>query len=107
MSVYPIKYKVLNKETGRKVSVTKWRVQIRKGGENISKLFDEESTARSWEEQELHRINTGVPQNLIFDMKYQLEMPNMRQLLKDSRLSEEVAGTMMEPPLIWTRWANL
>ena len=107
MSVYPIKYKVLNKETGRKVSVTKWRVQIRKGGENISKLFDEESTARSWEEQELHRINTGVPQNLIFDMKYQLEMPNMRQLLKDSRLSEEVAGTMMEPPLIWARWANL
>ncbi|MBV8621708.1 MAG: hypothetical protein JOY84_22805 [Curvibacter sp.] len=83
MSVYPIKYKVLNKETGRKVSVTRWRVQIRKGGENISKLFDEESTARSWEEQELHRINTGIPQNLIFDQKYQLEMPDMRRLLKD------------------------
>jgi integrase len=83
VSVYPIKYKVLSKETGRKVSVTRWRVQIRKGGENLSKLFDEESTARSWEEQELHRINTGVPQNLIFDMKYQLEMPDMRRLLKD------------------------
>jgi hypothetical protein len=85
VSVYPIKYKVLNKETGRKVSVTRWRVQIRKGGENISKLFDEESVARSWEEQELHRINTGVPQNLIFDMKYQLEMPDMRRLLKVNR----------------------
>lgn len=83
MSVYPIKYKVLNKETGRKVSVTRWRVQIRKGNENLSKLFDEEKVARSWEEQELHRINTGVPQNLIFDMKYQLEMPNMSILLRD------------------------
>lgn len=83
MSVYPIKYKVLNKETGRKVSVTRWRVQIRKGGENISKLFDDESVARSWEDQELHRINTGVPQNLIFDMKYQLEMPDMAALLKE------------------------
>lgn len=83
MSVYPIKYKVLNKETGRKVSVTRWRVQIRKGGENLSKLFDDEAVARSWEEQELHRINTGVPQNLIFDQKYQLEMPDMRRLLKD------------------------
>lgn len=79
----PIKYKVLNKETGRKVSVTRWRVQIRKGGENLSKLFDDEAVARSWEEQELHRINTGVPQNLIFDQKYQLEMPDMRRLLKD------------------------
>ncbi|OYO25899.1 tyrosine-type recombinase/integrase [Janthinobacterium sp. PC23-8] len=83
MSVYPIKYKVLNKETGRKVSVTRWRVQIRKGGENISKLFEDEAVARSWETQELHRINTGVPQNLIFDMKYQLEMPDMRRLLRD------------------------
>ena len=83
MSVFPIKYKVLNRETGRKVTVTRWRVQIRKGGENINKLFDEEAVARSWEEQELHRINTGVPQNLIFDMKYQLEMPNVRRLLKD------------------------
>jgi len=83
VSVYPIKYKVLNKETGRKVSVTRWRVQIRKGGENLSKLFDDEAVARSWEEQELHRINTGVPQNLIFDQKYQLEMPDMRRLLKD------------------------
>ena len=83
MSVYPIKYKVLNKETGRKVSVTRWRVQIRKGGENLSKLFDEESVARSWEEQELHRINTGVPQNLIFDQKYQLEMPDMKGLLHE------------------------
>lgn len=83
MSVYPIKYKVLNKETGRKVSVTRWRVQIRKGGENLSKLFDDESVARSWEEQELYRINAGVPQNLIFDQKYQLEMPDMRALLRD------------------------
>ncbi|WP_407304067.1 tyrosine-type recombinase/integrase [Acinetobacter sp.] len=83
MSVYPIKYKVLNKETGRKVSVTKWRVQIRKGGEKISKLFDNEGVARSWEEQELHRISTGVPQNLIFDLKYQLEMPDMSALLRD------------------------
>lgn len=83
MSVYPIKYKVLNKETGRKVSVTRWRVQIRKGGENLSKLFEDEAVARSWETQELHRINTGVPQNLIFDMKYQLEMPDMRRLLRD------------------------
>jgi len=83
MSVYPFKYKVLNRETGRKVSVTRWRVQIRKNGENINKVFDEEAVAKSWEEQELHRINSGVPQNLIFDMKYQLEMPNMRQLLKD------------------------
>lgn len=83
MSVYSFKYKVLNRETGRKVSVTRWRVQIRKGGENINKVFDDESTARSFEEQELKRIDSGVPQNLIFDMKYQLEMPNMRQLLKD------------------------
>jgi hypothetical protein len=36
MSVFPIKYKVLNRETGRKVTVTRWRVQIRKGGENIN-----------------------------------------------------------------------
>jgi hypothetical protein len=77
MSVYPFKYKVLNRETGRKVSVTRWRVQIRKAGENINKVFDDESTARSFEEQELKRIDSGVPQNLIFDMKYQLEMPNM------------------------------
>lgn len=84
MSVYPFKYKVLNRETGRKVSVTRWRVQIRKGGENLNKVFDEESLARSWEEQELHRINTGVPQNLIFDQKYQLEMPDMRALLTDA-----------------------
>ena len=83
MSVYPFKYKVLNRETGRKVSVTRWRVQIRKGGENLNKVFDDEALARSWEEQELHRINTGVPQNLIFDMKYQLEMPDMTRLLKD------------------------
>ena len=83
MSVYPFKYKVLNRETGRKVSVTRWRVQIRKNGENINKVFDDEALARSWEEQELHRINTGVPQNLIFDMKYQLEMPDIRRLLKD------------------------
>ena len=83
MSVYSFKYKVLNRETGRKVSVTRWRVQIRKGGENINKVFDDESTARSWEEQELKRIDSGVPQNLIFDMKYQMEMPNMRTLLKD------------------------
>ena len=83
MSVYSFKYKVLNRETGRKVSVTRWRVQIRKGGENINKVFDDESTARSFEEQELKRINSGVPQNLIFDMKYQMEMPNMRTLLKD------------------------
>ena len=41
MSVYSFKYKVLNRETGRKVSVTRWRVQIRKGGENINKVFDE------------------------------------------------------------------
>ena len=53
MSVYSFKYKVLNRETGRKVSVTRWRVQIRKGGENINKVFDDESTARSYEEQEL------------------------------------------------------
>lgn len=83
MSVYPIKYKVLNKETGRKVSVTRWRVQIRKGGENISKLFDDEAIARSWEDQELTRINMGVEPNLIFDMKYQLEMPDMSALLRD------------------------
>ena len=83
MSVYSFKYKVLNRETGRKVSVTRWRVQIRKGGENINKVFDDESTARSFEEQELKRIDSGVPQNLIFDMKYQMEMPNMRTLLKD------------------------
>ena len=50
MSVYPFKYKVLNRETGRKVSVTRWRVQIRKGGENINKVFDDEALARSWEE---------------------------------------------------------
>lgn len=83
MSVYAIKYKVLNKETGRKVSVTRWRVQIRKNGENVSKLFDDEAEARSWEEQELHRITTGVPKDLILDMKYQIEMPDMRRLLKD------------------------
>lgn len=83
MSVYPIKYKVLNKETGRKVSVTRWRVQIRKRGENLTKLFDDESTARSYEDQELKRINMGVAPNLIFDMKYQLEMPDMRTLLRD------------------------
>ncbi|WP_353230836.1 hypothetical protein [Pseudomonas qingdaonensis] len=45
MSVYPFKYKVLNRETGRKVSVTRWRVQIRKGGENINKVFDDETVA--------------------------------------------------------------
>ena len=83
MSVYSFKYKVLNRETGRKVSVTRWRVQIRKGGENINKVFDDETLARSWEEQELHRINTGVPQNLIFDQKYQLEIPDMRALLRE------------------------
>ena len=69
MSVYSFKYKVLNRETGLKVSVTRWRVQIRKGGENINKVFDDESTARSFEDQELKRIDSGVPQNLIFDMK--------------------------------------
>lgn len=83
MSVYPIKYKVLNRDTGRKVSVTRWRVQIRKNGENITKLFEDEAVARSWESQELQRIGAGIPQNLIFDMKYQLEMPDVRRLLKD------------------------
>lgn len=97
MSVYAFKYKVLNRETGRKVSVTRWRVQIRKGGENINKVFDDEALARSWEDQELHRINTGVPQNLIFDMKYQLEMPNVKALLReyfDQYMSKQAASSL-------------
>ena len=83
MSVYPIKYKKLNKETGRKVTVTRYRVQIRKNGKNISKLFDDEATAKSWEHDQQFKISTGVPENLIFDQKYQLEMPNVEKLLSD------------------------
>lgn len=82
MSVYPVKYKVLNKDTGRKVSVTRWRAQIRKNGENLSKLFEEEEAARSWEKSELDRLAMGVPPALITDLKYQLEMPDMQGLLK-------------------------
>jgi len=83
MSVYPIKYKVLNRETGRKVTVTRWRVQIRQGGENISKVFDDEDTARFFEDKELKRIKTGIAPDIILDMKYQAEMPSMAKLLKD------------------------
>lgn len=83
MSVYAIKYKVLNKESGRKVSVTRWRVQIRSGGENISKLFEDEDTARSYEAQEAKRIKSGIPLDKILDMKYQAEMPDVRSLLRD------------------------
>ena len=63
MSVYPIKYKKLNKETGRKVSVTRYRVQIRKNGKNITKLFDDEATAKSWEHDQQFKITTGVEEN--------------------------------------------
>lgn len=83
MSVYPIKYKVLNKETGRKVTVTRWRVQIRLNGEKVSKLFDEEDAARSFDERETKRIKSGIPMDKMLDLKYQAEMPEIRTLLKD------------------------
>ena len=61
MSVYPIKYKVLNKETGRKVTATRWRVrpsQWRK----VNKLFEEdEAEARSYDERETKLSSQASP----------------------------------------------
>ena len=83
MSVYPIKYKVLNKETGRKVTATRWRVQIRLNGEKVNKLFEDEAEARSYDERETKRIKSGIPMDKMLDLKYQAEMPEIRTLLKD------------------------
>lgn len=83
MSVYPFQYKVLNRATGRKVSVTRWRVQIRKSGERINKVFEDEGVARTWEKQELDRISMGVAPELILDIQYQMHMPDLRKLLSD------------------------
>lgn len=82
MAVYPYTYKVLNRQTGRKVSVKKWRVQIRQNGENINKVFDEESLARSFEEDELKRLKMGIPQDKLIDLKYQMEMPSIASMLQ-------------------------
>jgi integrase len=83
MSVYSIKYKVLNRDTGRKVTVIRWRVQIRLNGNNVNKLFAEEILAREFEKKQISRIKCGLPYDKTTDLDYLAEMPDMRKMLSD------------------------
>lgn len=83
MSVYSIKYKVLNRDTGRRITVIRWRVQIRLNGTIVNKLFSEEVSAREFEKQQINRIKCGLAYDKTTDLDYLAEMPDIRKMLSD------------------------
>lgn len=58
MSIFSIAYKVLNKETGRKITKTKYRLQIRTKTLKINKLFDTEEEAKDYEKDAIYKHNS-------------------------------------------------
>lgn len=81
MSVFPIKYKKKSSTSNRKVTITKWRVQIRKRQHRIDQVFNEEKSARAFEIKELIRINSGHSFLNTEPLLQGKAYPTMRELL--------------------------
>lgn len=92
MSVFAVQYKVKNPETGKKVTKTKWRVQIRTKEINVSKLFDTEDDAKEFEKKSFENpameiINKLVEENESIDMRQLLKIHYNETLSKLSKSS--------------------
>lgn len=81
MSVFPLKYKKKSSESKRLISITKWRVQIRRKLIKVDRVFDDERSARIFERTELTRLNSGAHQTPSASGKY-LITPTVRELFK-------------------------
>lgn len=93
MSVFPVKYKVKNPETGKKITKTKWRVQIRTKDLQVNSLFDYEDDARKFEKEQLDNasgltaIKNIVSENNAIDMRKLLKINFDETLSKQAKSS--------------------
>lgn len=88
MSVFPLKYKKKSSTSKRLITVTKWRVQIRRKKCKIDRVFDDEMSACLFEKRELSRLNSRFSSYVAADSaRLGLRMPTIRNLLSEYYLS--------------------
>lgn len=84
MSVYPLKYKKKSSTSRRLITITKWRVQIRQKKCKIDRVFDDEKSARLFEQRELTRLNSRFSSHLFSESsRLDLRIPTIRNLLSE------------------------
>ena len=82
MSIYSTQYKVKNPETGRQILKTKYRVQVRRSGQSLTKLCDTREEAEKLEKQFLKRIEASLDEmDEALNIYEETSKPDMRLLL--------------------------